>query len=136
MLIEVLLGVAVLAFHPPPSPPASAPDPAPIVPVEMSASIDGRLRLAESLAAEGRLVGALELARGSLADAVSTHDVEHMPRAREQVESLLQRLPHVRFVATPSLGASAAVRFDGRPVPSSGGDGGWSVDPGDRKSVV
>ena len=96
-----------------------------------AASVDARIGGTTCLAERGRLVDALKVARVALADAVLAGDDARMSRARAGVESLLDRLPHVRFAAEGTLPADLEIRFDGRPVPAAAlSTGQWSVDPG------
>lgn len=101
------------------------------------AATDARIAGATGLAASGHLVAALDVARVALADSVLLGDEARMSRARAGVESLLERLPHVRFAAEGSLPSDLEVRFDGRLVPEAGlGVGQWSVDPGSHVIVL
>lgn len=101
------------------------------------AATDARIGGATKLAEDGRLVAALQVARVALADSVLLGDEARMSRARAGVESLLERLPHVRFVAEGTLPSDLEVRFDGRVVPGAGLEvGQWSVDPGSHVLVL
>lgn len=102
-----------------------------------AAATDDRIRAAGCRARRGQLVDALKLGRSALEDALASEDTARTITARTQVEALLVRMPHVRFVSYDGAPSPIEVRFDGKRVPEAGlGVERWSVDPGAHEVVV
>ena len=88
-----------------------------------------RLHLASCERRSGHLIDALRDTQKALEDGIKKRDTAVMRAARERVEELLGRIPHVTFVP-PAGVADLAVTFDDRPVPSAALTKKFSIDPG------
>jgi hypothetical protein len=90
-----------------------------------------RLHLSSCEARAGQLLDALEDAKKALEDGIQKRDQAVMKIARERVEQLLRRIPHVTFQA-PAGVDNLEVTFDDRQVPTAALAKRFSVDPGDH----
>jgi hypothetical protein len=79
-----------------------------------------------------RLIEALRAATAALAAAIQDHDDSVITVARVHVESLMKRIPHVRF-SVPDGIDSVEIRFDGRPVQAASLSRTFSVNPGSHR---
>ena len=75
------------------------------------------------------MIDALRDTQKALEDGIKRRDAPVMRAARERVEDLLQRIPHVTFVP-PSGVTDLQVTFDGRDVPTTALTKKFSIDPG------
>jgi len=90
-----------------------------------------RLHLSSCEAKLGRLLDALVDAQKSLEVGVKQRDGTLTRAARERVETLLRRVPHITF--QPPLGVDdLEVTFDDRPVPVDTLTKRFSIDPGEH----
>jgi hypothetical protein len=91
-----------------------------------------RLHLSSCEARSAHLIDALQDAQKALEDGLKRRDPAVMKAARERVEGLLRRIPHVTFAPSPGLD-DLQVTFDDRPVPPNALTKRFSIDPGDHK---
>ncbi|MGH7294246.1 MAG: hypothetical protein ACRELB_04910, partial [Polyangiaceae bacterium] len=91
-----------------------------------------RLHLSSCEARTAHLIDGLRDAQKALEDGLRRRDPAVMKIARERVESLLRRIPHVTFQPSPGL-EDLQVTFDDRPVPPNAMTKRFSIDPGDHK---
>jgi hypothetical protein len=88
-----------------------------------------RLHLSSCEARSGKLIDALRNAQKALEAGIKKRDAGVMKVARDRVQSLLARIPHVTFV--PPQGVDdLTVTFDEREVPKGSLTKKFSVDPG------
>jgi len=90
-----------------------------------------RLHLSSCEARSSHLLDALQDAQKALEDGIRRRDPLVTKAARERVEQLLRRVPHVTFVPAPGLDG-LEVTFDERPVPNGALTKRFSIDPGDH----
>jgi hypothetical protein len=91
-----------------------------------------RLHLASCERRSGKLIDALRDAQKALETGIQKRDVAVMKAARNRVQDLLGRIPHVTF--DPPGGATELnVTFDERQVPTESLTKKFSVDPGTHK---
>ncbi len=90
-----------------------------------------RLHLSSCEAKSGHLLDALNDARRALEDGIREKDTALTRVARDQVELLLRRVPHVTF-RPPSGVEHLTVTFDDRPVPTDSLTKRFSIDPGEH----
>jgi hypothetical protein len=91
-----------------------------------------RLHLSSCEARSAHLLDGLRDAQKALEDGIRKRDPLVMKAARERVEGLLRRVPHVTFV--PPVGIEGLqVTFDDRAVPAEALSKRFSIDPGDHK---
>jgi hypothetical protein len=88
-----------------------------------------RLHLASCQRRSGHLIDALRDTQKALEDGIKKRDAAVMRAARERVEELLGRIPHVTFVP-PAGVTELTVTFDDRPVPQNALTKKFSIDPG------
>jgi hypothetical protein len=88
-----------------------------------------RLHLASCERRSGHLIDALRDTQKALEDGIRKRDAAVMRAARERVEELLGRIPHVTFVP-PAGVTDLTVTFDDRPVPATALTKKFSIDPG------
>jgi len=88
-----------------------------------------RLHLASCERRGGKLIDALRDTQKALEDGIQKRDAPVMRAARERVEDLLARIPHVTFQPPPGV-TDLEVAFDDRPVPASALTKRFSIDPG------
>jgi hypothetical protein len=91
-----------------------------------------RLHLSSCEGRTGHLIDGLRDAQKALEDGIRKRDAGVMKIARERVEQLLRRIPHVTFQPTPGL-EDLQVTFDDRPVPTNALTKRFSIDPGDHR---
>jgi hypothetical protein len=91
-----------------------------------------RLHLSSCEARTGHLIDGLQDAQKALEDGIKRRDPAVMKAARERVEGLLRRIPHVTFQPSPGLD-ELQVTFDERAVPVNALTKRFSIDPGDHK---
>jgi hypothetical protein len=91
-----------------------------------------RLHLASCERRSGHLIDALRDTQKALEDGIKKRDAPVMRAARERVEDLLARIPHVTFVP-PAGVTDLNVTFDDRAVPQSALTKKFSIDPGSHK---
>jgi hypothetical protein len=90
-----------------------------------------RLHLSSCEARIGWLLDALSDARKALEEAIRERDPQATHAARDRVELLMRRVPHVTF--QPPAGVDhLLVTFDSRPVPSEALTKRFSIDPGEH----
>jgi hypothetical protein len=90
-----------------------------------------RLHLGSCEARMGKMLDALSDAQKALQDGIKKRDGAVTRAARERVEALLRRVPHVTF--QPPLGIDdLEVTFDDRPVPVEALTKRFSIDPGEH----
>jgi hypothetical protein len=90
-----------------------------------------RLHLSSCESRSAHLLDALQDAQKALEDGMRKKDTAVMKTARERVEMLSRRIPHVTF--QPPLGVDdLQVTFDERPVPVHALNKRFSIDPGDH----
>jgi hypothetical protein len=88
-----------------------------------------RLHLSSCERRSGHLIDALRDAQKALESGIQKRDIAVMKAARQRVQDLLARIPHVTF--QPPKGATdLSVTFDDRPVPSESVTKKFSIDPG------
>jgi hypothetical protein len=90
-----------------------------------------RLHLSSCEARSAHLIDGLRDAQKALEDGIRKRDSAVMKVARERVEGLLRRIPHVTFAPAPGL-EDLQVTFDDRPVPANALTKRFSIDPGDH----
>jgi hypothetical protein len=90
-----------------------------------------RLHLSSCEGRSGHLLDALQDAQKALEDGIRRRDPLVTKAARERVEQLLRRMPHVTFQPSPGI-EGLEVTFDERPVPTNALTKRFSVDPGDH----
>jgi hypothetical protein len=90
-----------------------------------------RLHLSSCEARTAHLIDGLRDAQKALEEGIRKRDPAVMKIARERVESLLRRIPHVTFAPAPGID-ELQVTFDDRPVPSNALTRRFSIDPGDH----
>jgi hypothetical protein len=90
-----------------------------------------RLHLSSCEARSAHLLDGLADAQKALEDGLKKRDPGVMKVARERVEQLLRRIPHVTFQPTPGM-EDIQVTFDDRPVPFKSLTKRFSIDPGDH----
>jgi hypothetical protein len=90
-----------------------------------------RLHLSSCEARAGHLLDALQDSQKALEDGIHKRDPAVTKLARERVEQILRRIPHVTFVPAPGL-EDLEVTFDERPVPAAALTKRFSIDPGDH----
>ncbi len=88
-----------------------------------------RLHLASCEARIGKLLDALRDAQKALEQGIKKNDQGVMKAARERVQKILPRIPHVTFTPPPGID-DLVVSFDDRPVPSEALTKKFSIDPG------
>ena len=88
-----------------------------------------RLHLASCERRSGHLIDALRDTQKALEDGIKKRDTPVMRAARERVEDLLARIPHVTFVP-PAGVTDLNVTFDERAVPQTALTKKFSIDPG------
>ena len=88
-----------------------------------------RLHLASCESRDGKLLDALRDAQKALEVGIQKRDAGVMKAARERVQRILPRIPHVTFTAPPGV-EDLAVTFDDRPVPAEALAKKFSIDPG------
>lgn len=91
-----------------------------------------RLHLSSCEARSSHLLDGLRDAQKALEDGLRKRDQAVMKIARERVEQLLRRVPHVTFLPAPGID-DLQVTFDDRPVPANALTKRFSIDPGDHK---
>lgn len=91
-----------------------------------------RLHLSSCEARATHLLDALRDAQKALEDGIHKRDPGVMKAARERVEGLLQRVPHVTFQLPVGVD-DLVVTFDERAVPATGLTKHFSIDPGEHK---
>jgi len=91
-----------------------------------------RLHLSSCEARTGQLIEGLRDAQKALEDGLRKRDPAVMKIARDRVEALLRRIPHVTFQPAPGL-EDLQVTFDDRPVPPNALTKRFSIDPGDHR---
>lgn len=97
--------------------------------LEMEEQPRTRLHLASCEARIGKLLDALRDAQKALEVGIKKNDQGVMKAARERVQKILPRIPHVTF--TPPSGVDdLVVTFDDRPVPAEALTKKFSIDPG------
>jgi hypothetical protein len=92
-----------------------------------------RLHLASCENRAGKVIDALRDAQKALEIGIQKRDTQVMKVARQRVKELIDRIPHVTFVAPPGI-PDLEVTFDERPVPADALSKKFSIDPG--KHVV
>lgn len=90
-----------------------------------------RLHLSSCEARSSHLLDALQDAQKALEDGIHKRDAAVTKLARERVEQVLRRIPHVTFQPSPGL-EDLVVTFDDRPVPVGSLTKRFSIDPGDH----
>jgi hypothetical protein len=88
-----------------------------------------RLHLASCENRAGKVIDALRDAQKALEIGIQKRDAQVMKVARQRVKELIDRIPHVTFVAPPGIG-DLEVTFDERPVPADALSKKFSIDPG------
>src|SRR5262249_54722622 len=78
---------------------------------------------------KGLLIDALRDTQKALEIGIQKKDIAVMKAARNRVQDLLTRIPHVTFVA-PKGATDLAVTFDEREVPTDALNKKFSIDPG------
>jgi hypothetical protein len=91
-----------------------------------------RLARIECEMGQERLIEALRAATAALATAIQEHDEGGIVVSRAHVESLMKRIPHVRF-AVPDGVDAVEIEFDGRPVQAANFARTFSVNPGQHR---
>jgi hypothetical protein len=92
-----------------------------------------RLHLASCENRAGKVIDALRDAQKALEIGIQKRDQAVMKVARQRVKELIDRIPHVTFIA-PAGVPDLEVTFDDRPVPNDALSKKFSIDPG--KHVV
>jgi hypothetical protein len=88
-----------------------------------------RLHLASCENRLGKLLDALKDAQTALKLGIERRDSGVMTAARQRVQNIIPRIPHVTFI--PPAGVNdLKVKFDDRPVPSGALTKKFSIDPG------
>jgi hypothetical protein len=90
-----------------------------------------RLHLSSCEARSEHLLDALQDAQKALEDGIKKRDAAVTKIARERVEQLLRRIPHVTFTIPQGVD-NLVVTFDERPVPINALTRRFSIDPGDH----
>jgi hypothetical protein len=90
-----------------------------------------RLHLSSCEARSAHILDGLQDAQKALEDGIRKRDPAVTKIARERVESLLRRVPHVTFQPSPGL-EGLSVSFDERPVPTAALTKRFSIDPGEH----
>lgn len=90
-----------------------------------------RLHLSSCEARSEHLLDALQDAQKALEDGIKKRDPAVTKIARERVEQLLRRIPHVTFTMPQGVD-NLVVTFDDRPVPINALTKRFSIDPGDH----
>ena len=90
-----------------------------------------RLHLSSCEARSAHLLDALQDAQKALEDGIRKRDPAVMKLARDRVEQILRRVPHVTFQPGPGI-EGLEVTFDDRPVPTAALTKRFSIDPGDH----
>jgi tetratricopeptide (TPR) repeat protein len=80
----------------------------------------------------GKLIDSLRDTQKALEMGIKTKDQPLMKLARERVQTLLKKIPHVTFVPPPGV-ADLTVTFDGKPVPQERLGRQFAIDPGKHK---
>ena len=80
----------------------------------------------------GKIIDALRDTQKALEDGIKRKDGPLMRLARERVQELVAKIPHVTFTPPPGV-TDLTVTFDERPVPSESLSKRFSVDPGKHK---
>ncbi|MDB4992903.1 MAG: hypothetical protein JWM74_335, partial [Myxococcaceae bacterium] len=88
-----------------------------------------RLHLASCENRSGKLLDALKDAQKALQLGIERRDSGVMTAARQRVQNIIPRIPHVTFIP-PSGVTDLKVKFDDRPVPSDALKKKFSIDPG------
>jgi hypothetical protein len=99
--------------------------------LELEEQPRSRLHLSSCEARSAHLLDALQDAQKALEDGIKKRDPAVTKIARERVEQLLRRVPHVTFQPSPGL-EQLTVTFDERPVPTGALTKRFSIDPGDH----
>jgi len=99
--------------------------------LELEEQPRSRLHLSSCEARTAHLLDALQDAQKALEDGIRKRDPAVTKIARERVEQLLRRVPHVTFQPSPGL-EQLVVTFDERPVPTAALTKRFSIDPGDH----
>lgn len=90
-----------------------------------------RLHLSSCEARSEHLLDALQDAQKALEDGIRKRDPAVTKIARERVEQLLRRIPHVTFTVPQGVD-NLVVTFDDRPVPINALTRRFSIDPGEH----
>jgi hypothetical protein len=88
-----------------------------------------RLHLASCERRSGHFIDALRDTQKALEDSIAKRDAPVMKAARERVDDLLGRIPHVTFVAPPGV-SDLVVTFDGHAIPVTALTKKYAIDPG------
>ena len=88
-----------------------------------------RLHLSSCQRRKQILIDALRNAQKALELGIQKKDIGVMKAARQRVQDLLVRIPHVTFVPPPGA-SDLEVTFDDRPVPTDSLTKKFSIDPG------
>ena len=99
--------------------------------LELEEQARTRLHLSSCEARAAHLLDALGDAQKALEDGLRKRDPAVMKAARERVEGLLRRIPHVTFQPAPGM-EDIQVTFDERAVPFKALTRRFSIDPGDH----
>jgi hypothetical protein len=99
--------------------------------LELEEQARTRLHLSSCEARAAHLLDGLGDAQKALEDGLRRRDPAVMKAARERVEGLLRRIPHVTFQPSPGM-EDVQVTFDDRPVPFKALTKRFSIDPGDH----
>jgi hypothetical protein len=99
--------------------------------LELEEQPRSRLHLSSCESRSAHLLDALQDAQKALEDGIRKRDPAVTKIARERVEQLLRRVPHVTFQPAPGL-EGLEVTFDERPVPVGALTKRFSIDPGDH----
>ena len=99
--------------------------------LELEEQARTRLHLSSCEARSAHLLDALGDAQKALEDGLRKRDPAVMKAARERVEMLLRRIPHVTFQPAPGM-EDIQVTFDERAVPFKALTKRFSIDPGDH----
>lgn len=99
--------------------------------LELEEQPRSRLHLSSCEARSAHLLDALQDAQKALEDGIRKRDPAVTKLARDRVEQLLHRVPHVTFLPSPGL-EQLVVTFDERPVPTAALTKRFSIDPGDH----
>jgi hypothetical protein len=99
--------------------------------LELEEQARTHLHLSSCEARAGRLLDALSDARKALEGGIREHDGAATHTARDKLEALLRRIPHVTFRAPAGID-HLMVTFDDRSVPIDSLTKRFSVDPGEH----
>jgi hypothetical protein len=99
--------------------------------LELEEQPRSRLHLSSCESRTAHLLDALQDAQKALEDGIRKRDPAVTKIARDRVEQLLRRVPHVTFQPAPGL-EGLEVTFDERPVPVGALTKRFSIDPGDH----